>query len=118
MKKLSGLICIALIVGAQELLSQDIVGRWHGVNCSGIEVLDNKTMLIGNNEQKFTYRIRKDKLIINSPREDSFYGYIEDYRYQIKLLTKDSMTIVPHISEYNLFINKRDSRLFFVKINN
>ena len=107
---------MALVFGAPKLLAQDIVGMWHGVNCSGIEVMDDKTMSIANHQQDFKYKIRKNQLIINSAREDSYYGYIEDYRYEIKLLTADSLIIVPHTSEYNLFINERDSRLFFVKI--
>lgn len=118
MKKLSGLICIALIVGAQELRSQDIVGRWHGVNCSGIEVLDKKTMLIANHEQKFKYRIRNDQLIINSTTIDSFFGEVSAYRYNIFLSTADSLILIPFTSEYNLFVEKRKARLSFVKVEN
>ena len=116
MKNLSGLICIALVFGASQLFSQEIVGKWHGVNCSGIEVKDDKTMLISHLEQPFKYRVTKKQLIINSERDNSFYGFIEDYRYEILVLNEDSLIINPKVSEYNLFINQLDSRLFFVRI--
>ena len=116
MKKILSFICLAMLFGAQELLSQDIVGKWHGVNCSGIEVVSNKTMFIANNEEEFKYRIRKDQLFISNTAYNSIYGYVEDYTYDVKLLTEDSLIIVPHTAAYNLLVNEMDSRLFFVRI--
>ena len=116
MKIVVSLLGLFLIFGTIELSSQDIIGKWHGVNCSGIEVIDHNTMFIANHDQEFKYRIRKDKMILNSEVAQSFFGEIHDYRYKIIVHSKDSLILIPWTSEYNLFLDERDARLFFVRV--